>query len=112
MSTAPPVRPAVDDVRFRDALRGLPGRVWIISVGILVNRVGAFLPVFIVLYLTERGYSAGQATQRVAEPYVVDAGPYRGCGAHATASVRTWIAAASRLPLAIASVAVAPRAMT
>jgi len=61
VSTAPPVRPAVDDVRFRDALRGLPGRVWIISVGILVNRVGAFLPVFIVLYLTERGYSAGAA---------------------------------------------------
>jgi MFS family permease len=55
------VGPAVDDVRFRDALRGLPGRVWIVSVGILVNRVGAFLPVFIVLYLTERGYSAGAA---------------------------------------------------
>ena len=50
MSTAPPVGPGVDDVRFRDALRGLPGRVWIISAGILVNRVGAFLPVFIVLF--------------------------------------------------------------
>ncbi|MEV5967330.1 MFS transporter [Kribbella sp. NPDC051952] len=31
------------------------------SVGILVNKVGNFLPVFIVLYLTERGYSAGAA---------------------------------------------------
>ncbi|TWD79107.1 putative MFS family arabinose efflux permease [Kribbella amoyensis] len=47
--------------RFRDALRGLPARVWIISLGILVNRVGNFLPVFIVLYLTGRGYSAGAA---------------------------------------------------
>ncbi len=61
MSTAPPLGPGVDQPRFRDALRGLPGRVWIISLGILVNRVGAFLPVFIVLYLTERGYSAGAA---------------------------------------------------
>jgi MFS family permease len=47
--------------RFRDALRGLPPRVWIVSLGILVNRVGNFLPVFIVLYLTERGHSAGAA---------------------------------------------------
>ncbi|HET9420656.1 MAG TPA: MFS transporter [Nocardioides sp.] len=61
MSTAPPADPGVEELRFRDALRGLPGRVWIISLGILVNRVGAFLPVFIVLYLTERGYSAGAA---------------------------------------------------
>ena len=61
MSTAPPLGPGVEELRFRDALRGLPGRVWIVSLGILVNRVGAFLPVFIVLYLTERGYSAGAA---------------------------------------------------
>ena len=59
MSTAPPVRPAVAEPRFRDALGSLPGRVWIVSPGILVNRVGNFLPVFIVLYLTGRGYSAG-----------------------------------------------------
>ncbi len=61
MSTAPPARSAVDEPRFRDTLRSLPGRVWIISLGILVNQVGDFLPVFIVLYLTERGYSAGAA---------------------------------------------------
>lgn len=61
MSTAPPDRSGVDEPRFRDALRSLPGRVWIVSLGILVNRVGNFLPVFIVLYLTERGYSAGAA---------------------------------------------------
>ena len=61
MSTAPPDRSDVGEPRFRDALRSLPGRVWIISLGILVNRVGNFLPVFIVLYLTGRGYSAGAA---------------------------------------------------
>jgi MFS family permease len=47
--------------RFRDILRGLPPRVWVISFGILVNRAGNFLPVFIVLYLTSRGYSPGTA---------------------------------------------------
>ncbi len=61
MSTAPPHLAGVDEPRFRDALRSLPGRVWIVSLGILVNQVGNFLPVFIVLYLTGRGYSAGAA---------------------------------------------------
>ncbi|MFD9904846.1 MFS transporter [Streptomyces sp. NPDC059063] len=61
MSTAPPTRPDTDEPRFRDALRGLPARVWVISLGILVNQVGNFLPVFIVLYLTGRGHSAGAA---------------------------------------------------
>ncbi len=61
MSAAPPGRSGVDEPRFRDALRSLPGRVWIVSLGILVNQVGNFLPVFIVLYLIERGYSAGAA---------------------------------------------------
>ncbi|WP_128982027.1 MFS transporter [Streptomyces roseicoloratus] len=61
MSTAPPDEPSVAEPRFRDALRTLPARVWIVSLGILVNQVGNFLPVFIVLYLTARGYSAGAA---------------------------------------------------
>ena len=61
MSAAPPDPSGVDEPRFRDALRSLPARVWIVSLGILVNRVGNFLPVFIVLYLTGRGYSAGAA---------------------------------------------------
>ncbi|WP_326799939.1 MFS transporter [Streptomyces sp. NBC_01808] len=61
MTAAPPGRPDAAEQPFRDALRGLPGRVWIVSLGILVNRVGNFLPVFIVLYLTERGHSAGAA---------------------------------------------------
>ncbi|MEU6707735.1 MFS transporter [Streptomyces wuyuanensis] len=61
MSTAPPDLSGVGEPRFRDALRRLPGRVWVISIGILVNQVGNFLPVFIVLYLTEGGHSAGAA---------------------------------------------------
>ncbi|MEJ1105579.1 MULTISPECIES: MFS transporter [unclassified Kribbella] len=61
MNAAPGDGSGVHGPRFRDALRSLPGRVWIVSLGILVNRVGNFLPVFIVLYLTERGYSAGAA---------------------------------------------------
>lgn len=61
MTTSPPDPTSVDEPRFRDALRTLPGRVWIISIGILVNRLGNFLPVFIVLYLTGRGHSAGAA---------------------------------------------------
>jgi MFS family permease len=47
--------------RFRDSLRQLPPRVWIVSVGSLVNRTGNFLPVFIVLYLVSKHHSAGIA---------------------------------------------------
>lgn len=61
MSTAPPDQSGIEEQSFRAALRGLPGRVWVVSLGILVNRIGNFLPVFIVLYLTQRGYSAGAA---------------------------------------------------
>ncbi|MEC3974231.1 MDR family MFS transporter [Amycolatopsis sp. H20-H5] len=57
MSTAAANRAGADEPRFRDTLRGLPPRVWIVSLGILVNRAGNFLPVFIVLYLTSRNYS-------------------------------------------------------
>ncbi|MFJ6618277.1 MFS transporter [Kitasatospora sp. NPDC091335] len=55
------VRSSVGEPRFRDTLRGLPHRVWIISLGNLILQVGTFLPVFIVLYLTRSGYSAGSA---------------------------------------------------
>ena len=60
-ASAPAGSSRVDEPRFRDAMRRLPTRVWVISLGILVNQVGNFLPVFIVLYLIERGYSAGAA---------------------------------------------------
>ncbi|MEU9833181.1 MFS transporter [Streptosporangium sp. NPDC048047] len=40
--------------RFRDTVRRLPAPVWILGLGMLVVRVGNFLPVFMVLYLTSR----------------------------------------------------------
>lgn len=59
MSTTTSDRSSVDEPRFRDVLRTLPRRVWIIALGVLVNQTGNFLPVFIVLYLSQRGWSAG-----------------------------------------------------
>ncbi|WP_052863991.1 MDR family MFS transporter [Streptomyces niger] len=61
MSATTSDRSNADEQRFRDALRGLPRRVWIISLGNLVLQVGSFLPVFIVLYVTQRGHSVGAA---------------------------------------------------
>lgn len=49
------------ELRFSEAVRGLPQHVWIVSLGILVNRIGNFLPVFMVLYLTSKDFSAGAA---------------------------------------------------
>ncbi|WP_051385600.1 MFS transporter [Actinokineospora inagensis] len=46
------------DPRYWETIRRLPPVVWIISLGILVNRVGNFLPVFIVLYLVSKDFSA------------------------------------------------------
>ncbi|MFF3889177.1 MDR family MFS transporter [Streptomyces sp. NPDC001914] len=57
MSTGTSDRSRADEPRFRDALRGLPRRVWVISLGNLILQAGSFLPVFIVLYLTQRGQS-------------------------------------------------------
>lgn len=61
MNTTASDRSSVDEPRFRDTLRALPHRIWIISLGSLILQVGSFLPVFIVLYLTQRGQSAGAA---------------------------------------------------
>ena len=61
MSTTASDRSSVGEPRFRDTLRDLPGRVWIISLGSLILQAGSFLPVFIVLYLAQRGHSAGAA---------------------------------------------------
>ncbi|WP_328451077.1 MFS transporter [Streptomyces sp. NBC_00386] len=57
MSTETSDRSRPDEPRFRDALRGLPRRVWVICLGNLILQAGTFLPVFIVLYLTQRGHS-------------------------------------------------------
>ncbi|MFD1659666.1 MFS transporter [Streptomyces caeni] len=61
MSAETADRARAGELRFRDALRGLPRGVWIVSLGNLILQAGSFLPVFIVLYVTQRGHSAGAA---------------------------------------------------
>ncbi|MEG3626571.1 MDR family MFS transporter [Streptomyces poriticola] len=43
------------------ALRGIPGPIWLVLVGMLVNRLGNFLQIYLVLYLTAKGFSATEA---------------------------------------------------
>ncbi|MFI5801241.1 MFS transporter [Streptomyces sp. NPDC051561] len=43
------------------ALRGIPGPIWLVLVGMLVNRLGNFLQIFLILYLTAKGFSATEA---------------------------------------------------
>ncbi|MGX7826208.1 MFS transporter [Actinokineospora sp. 24-640] len=38
-------------------LRGLSGPVWLLLVGMFVNRLGNFLQIYLVLYLTQKGFS-------------------------------------------------------
>ncbi len=42
-------------------LRALPGSVWVLYAGTFLNRFGTFVVPFLALYLTNRGFSAGQA---------------------------------------------------
>jgi MFS family permease len=42
-------------------VRSLPGPARVLFLGTFINKFGNFLAVFLVLYLTARGYSAGQA---------------------------------------------------
>ncbi|NUR30095.1 MAG: MFS transporter [Catenulispora sp.] len=44
-----------------DTLRGVPTVVRVLLIGVFVNRLGAFLQAFMVLYLVHRGFSATQA---------------------------------------------------
>ncbi|MFI0977643.1 MFS transporter [Streptomyces sp. NPDC021093] len=43
------------------ALRGIPGPIRLVLVGMLVNRLGNFLQIFLILYLTAKGFSATEA---------------------------------------------------
>lgn len=52
--------------RLRDQLRATPRPAWILFAGTFVNRFGTFVLVFLVLYLTDKGYSAGEAGTAVA----------------------------------------------
>lgn len=46
---------------LRDSLKALPPSAWILFAGTFINRFGAFVVVFLILYLTDAGYSATQA---------------------------------------------------
>lgn len=43
---------------LRRNLAALPRAAWVICIGIFINKLGNFLNIFLVLYLTHRGYSA------------------------------------------------------
>lgn len=49
------------NLSLRQSLQTLPRSLWVLSVGSFVNRFGAFVYPFLVLYLTRAGYSAAQA---------------------------------------------------
>lgn len=44
-----------------ERLRALPGPVWVLAGGQFVNKFGAFVIFFLVIYLTRLGYSPAQA---------------------------------------------------
>lgn len=48
-------------VSTRAALRTMPHPMWALVVGAFINRFGAFVYIFLTLYLTQRGYTAPQA---------------------------------------------------
>lgn len=43
---------------LRQRVAGLPLPVWVVCAGMFINKLGNFLSVFLVLYLTHKGYSA------------------------------------------------------
>jgi MFS family permease len=46
---------------FSQSLRALPRPAWILCLGSFVNKVGSFVLIFLVLYLTGQGYTIRQA---------------------------------------------------
>lgn len=42
-------------------LRAIPGPIWLVLVGMLINRLGNFLQIYLVLFLTDKGFSASSA---------------------------------------------------
>jgi len=64
-------------------LRGAPRPVWVLIAGTFVNRVGSYFSTFVVLFLTERGFGAGEL------PLVLAA---IGVGAMAGSFAGGWLA--------------------
>ncbi|NIP79470.1 MAG: MFS transporter, partial [Gemmatimonadetes bacterium] len=50
-----------DRAPLLDRLRALPGPVWVLAGGQFINKFGAFVLFFLVVYLTDLGYSPAQA---------------------------------------------------
>lgn len=55
------VAPAVPHATLRASLSALPRAAWILYLGTFINRFGSFVVVFLVLYMTRRGFSIQQA---------------------------------------------------
>jgi MFS family permease len=51
---------------LRQNIRLLPRPLWVLYAGTFINRFGGFVAVFLVLYMTQRGYSPAQAGLGVA----------------------------------------------
>lgn len=51
---------------LRDNIRAMPGPAGVLFAGTFINRLGTFIPPFIVIYLTHWGFSAPQAGLAVA----------------------------------------------
>jgi MFS family permease len=64
-------------------LRAMPPAAWVLFVGSFVNRFGSFVLVFLVLYLTRKGFSAAEAGAAVS---------FYGAGGLTSALVGGWLA--------------------
>lgn len=53
--------PSSADEPLLDRLRALPAPVWVLAGGQFVNKFGAFVLLFLIVYLTRLGYSPAQA---------------------------------------------------
>lgn len=60
-SSVPTPGPQALQPGFLGAVRTLPPAAWALFAGTFINRFGSFVLVFLVLYLTDRGYSAPKA---------------------------------------------------
>lgn len=54
--SAPSAHPSITQT-----LRGASRPVWLLLIGTLINRLGTFLQIYLVLYLTRQGYSVAEA---------------------------------------------------
>ena len=52
---------SANDTRLLAHVRALPPAAWALLAGTFVNRFGSFVIAFLVLYMADRGFSAGQA---------------------------------------------------